>query len=125
MVSGERKLKVPGLGARLREARSVCRLTQAAVAGRIGVSDVTVRQWEADRQTPTVEKLERLAVLYEVSVDWLLGVDPTSQVDIGDPALRQFFRGGEFEAMDDDERDLIRRAIETARKLHDSRQPDA
>ena len=39
----------------------------------LGVSQSTLSSWEAERKSPPIEKLIRMADLYEVSTDYLLG----------------------------------------------------
>ncbi|HWW46280.1 MAG TPA: helix-turn-helix transcriptional regulator [Xanthobacteraceae bacterium] len=59
---------------RLREARRAVRpkLTQAAVAERIGVTAQAVSGWERGEAKPEHDKLSIVAKLYGVTVDWLL-----------------------------------------------------
>ena len=63
------------IGDRIREARTKLGLTQAQLAGWVGVSSQTVWAWEAGRVKPTHEHLEELAFRCEVSTAWLLGRD--------------------------------------------------
>ena len=90
----------------------------------MGVVEASVRGWEAGRQTPTAQKLEKLAALYGITVSWLLGIDPTSHVDIADADVSRFFRV-EWEEMTEDVKDIVRHAIRTARELHRARKAAA
>ena len=63
------------IGDRIREARTKLGLTQAQLAGQVGVSSQTVWSWEAGRVRPKHEHLEELAFRCEVSTAWLLGRD--------------------------------------------------
>ena len=65
---------------RFREAREEAGLTAAEVARRIGVSQPAVSQWDAGTKVPSVEMLCKLAELYCVSTDYLLGRD--AQVEV-------------------------------------------
>mgnify|MGYP003290434188 CR=1 FL=1 len=60
---------------RFREAREKARLSAAEVGRRIGVSQPAVTQWETGAKVPSVEMLCKLADLYCVSTDYLLGRD--------------------------------------------------
>ena len=71
--SGEYRWK--GIGDRIREARTKLGLTQAQLAGQVGVSSQTVWSWEAGRAKPTHEHLEEIAFRCEVSTAWILGRD--------------------------------------------------
>lgn len=59
-------------GTRLRRARKSKRLTQNDVADHLGIDFTTVSKYENDKSQPDNETLRELAVLYEVSIDWLL-----------------------------------------------------
>lgn len=39
----------------------------------LGISQPTLSAWEAERKSPSIDALERMADLYEVSTDFLLG----------------------------------------------------
>ncbi len=70
----DRENKWKDLGNRIREARQRERLTQAEVAGHIGVNPHSVYYWESGGLKPSSEHLVELASLLHVSIDWLLGV---------------------------------------------------
>lgn len=58
---------------RIAEARKAKGLTQKELAFLIKTAQNTVSQWEnAKRDIPT-DKLKKLADIFEVSTDWLLG----------------------------------------------------
>jgi transcriptional regulator with XRE-family HTH domain len=65
-----------GLSGRLRAARAAADLTQGAVASVLGYVPATVANWERGRTEPGASDLARLAVLYHVSVDWILTGTP-------------------------------------------------
>ena len=58
---------------RFREAREKAGLSTYEVAKRIGVSQPAVYQWDNGNKLPSVEMLCKLADLYCVSTDYLLG----------------------------------------------------
>ena len=60
---------------RFREAREKAGLSAAELGRRIGVSQPAVTQWETGAKVPSVEMLCKLADLYCVSTDYLLGRD--------------------------------------------------
>lgn len=62
-------------GLRLQQARKNRKLSQAQVAGKIEVHTATVSAYENNVTTPSVNILSELALLYNVSVDYLLGHD--------------------------------------------------
>ena len=60
---------------RFREAREKAGLSTLEVSKRIGVSQPAVSQWDTGNKIPSVEMLCKLADLYCVSTDYLLGLD--------------------------------------------------
>lgn len=56
------------------EARQKSGLTQPDVAEILGVSEMTVYQWEQGTKTPRVKHLVPLARIYGVTTDYLLGL---------------------------------------------------
>ncbi len=74
---GKRRRPDRSFGARLRDARERCGLTQAEVAERLDVSWQTVSNWETGQRTPGADYLLDLAALYGESLVYLLrGVRP-------------------------------------------------
>lgn len=68
------------LGERIRKARKgKGKMTQAELAERIGVHEMTVRRWEAGERTPDVDSLQKISGVLGVSVsDLLTGVPEVS-----------------------------------------------
>jgi len=58
---------------RFKQARKLRGLTAIAAAKEMNVSTPTVNAWEAGRKTPSIEGLEKMADLYQVTTDYLLG----------------------------------------------------
>ncbi len=70
------------LGIRLRELRLKHGLTQLQVARRLGLSKAVVSSYEAASRRPSYEVLIKLARLYGVSTDYLLGLDSRNMLDV-------------------------------------------
>ena len=68
------------MGARLAQARRNQNLTQEQLAEKLGVTRQAVSRWESDTAYPETDKIVRMASLFGVSCDYLLGVS-------GEPAL--------------------------------------
>lgn len=64
---------------RLRIAREMAGLSQAQVAGLLGLHRPTVSEIEAGRRKVAVEELVELARLYEVDVAWLSAAEEGRQ----------------------------------------------
>ena len=89
-----RRIGLPGLGARLRDARHGVGLTQEAVAGAIGVSWMTVHRWEHDQRTISEDKLERISELYGRPIRWFLTLDGADlgPADTDDEVARRIYQ---------------------------------
>lgn len=64
------------VGHRLREARETLGLTQADVAGALGIPRTSFLAVEAGRRKVTGLELRRLARIYRRPIEWLLGEEP-------------------------------------------------
>ncbi len=56
-----------------RNARLIKHLKVADAMKLLGVSQPTLSAWECERKSPSIEKLELMADVYETSTDYLLG----------------------------------------------------
>ncbi len=56
-----------------KEARQINKLKVVEAAAKLGISQPTLSAWEGERKSPSVEALEKMADLYGVSTDYLLG----------------------------------------------------
>ena len=56
-----------------REARKKNNLKLTVAAKMLGVSQPTLSSWEAGRKSPTIDNLAKMADLYGVTTDYLLG----------------------------------------------------
>ena len=63
------------LGARLRALRLEKHMTQSAVAQRVGATKAMISSYELEQRTPSYEVLIKLAALFNVTTDYLLGVE--------------------------------------------------
>lgn len=70
------------LGQRIHELRSALGWSQVELAGRLGVAKQTVSNWENDNIQPSIEMLIRLSKTFNVSTDYLLGLEQTPRLDI-------------------------------------------
>ena len=67
------------LGNHLFEARKKRGLSQEEVAGKLGVSRQTISKWETDETLPDIRQSKRLAALYGLSLDELVGIAKKSE----------------------------------------------
>lgn len=61
------------LGEKLRILRQEMNMTQMQLAEHLGVTGRTIGYYEADKRFPSPETINRIADLFDVSVDWLFG----------------------------------------------------
>lgn len=69
------------LGKKLKSLRLAENLTQQQVAQRLGVTKTIIRSYENDLRQPSYDNLLKLANLFKVSTDWLLGNEKTQKYD--------------------------------------------
>ncbi len=72
------------LNKRIHDLRVAQGYSQVALAKRLGVSKQAVSNWENDNIQPSIEMLIRLADLFSVSTDYLLGREAALRVDLSD-----------------------------------------
>lgn len=63
------------IGDRIKELRKEKNFSQSQLARRIGVSQKAVDYWELGTNEPKASYIVKLAELFEVSADFLLGID--------------------------------------------------
>lgn len=64
---------------RLLELRRGAGLTQKQVADALDIHSVTYLHYEKDQREPPLELVVRLAAFFDVTTDWLLGVEPPTK----------------------------------------------
>lgn len=69
-------------GYRLKKLRKNKRMTQEGAATRLGVSKTTISGYENNVKNPSLETLTKLASLYGVSTDYILGLEKRKMVAI-------------------------------------------
>lgn len=68
------------IGKRIMENRKRLELTQDALAERLGVTAQAVSKWENDQSCPDIAMLPKLAEIFGITTDELLGREPSSVV---------------------------------------------
>tara|TARA_R110001583_G_scaffold191462_1_gene356624 strand:+ start:652 stop:1347 length:696 start_codon:yes stop_codon:yes gene_type:complete len=69
------------LGERSKERRKIIKLTQIQLSKKVGVSGVTISQWESGDTSPKGENLYKLAKALQCSPDWLLFGGDRKQIE--------------------------------------------
>ncbi len=62
---------------RIKELRTERNWSLQHLGDLVGVSDQTISNWERERNQPSIKNLIKLADIFEVSVDYLVGRDKT------------------------------------------------
>lgn len=63
-----------GFGNTIRDIRMSYGWTQNDLAETIGVSAVTIRNWESEKKTPSMSAIISICELFNISSDYLLGI---------------------------------------------------
>ncbi len=67
---------------RLRELRTQAGLTQLQLAQRLGITKSVVSFYELSERAPSPDVLVRLAKIFHVSTDYLLGLEKRETIDV-------------------------------------------
>jgi transcriptional regulator with XRE-family HTH domain len=74
---------------RLRELREKKKLTQVQVARRLNINSSTISCYESNIRFPSIDMLTQLALFYNVSSDFILGIENRSMVCVDGLTERQ------------------------------------
>lgn len=66
---------------RIKQVREKNKMTQAELAKRIGITRSGVNAWEMGISIPSTQYIVELAQIFNVSTDFLLGVEKTLTID--------------------------------------------
>ena len=70
------------LNQQIRELRISRRMSQVELAKALSVTKQSVSNWENDNIQPSVEMLIKIAKVFSVSTDYLLGLETEDYVDV-------------------------------------------
>lgn len=102
-------------GDRLKELRNSKNLSQDDLGKILGVRKSSISNWETDKATPTYEILTKLAQYFNVTTDYLLGLnqDDLNKIDKLNKALRE---AGMIDNNENLKEEEIKLALDQARK---------
>ncbi len=80
------------VGERLYQALKKLHLTQTRLADKIGISSVVINRYCRDKTTPSAEFLNKMALYYNININWLLNGDG-SMFYSGDEDIRKLREG--------------------------------
>ena len=70
------------LGKRIYDLRTSFNWTQVQLAEKLNISKQTVSNWENENIQPSIEMLVRIAKLFHVSTDYLLGLENAQTINV-------------------------------------------
>lgn len=76
---------------RIKQLRESKNLTQSDLAKKLNITRSAVNSWEMEISTPTAQNLVEMSKIFNVSVDYLLGLDKDNVIDVtglGDKELK-------------------------------------
>ena len=88
----------------LRKLRMQERMTQQQLADRLGVTKSVVSYYELQERSPSPEILIKLAAIFHVTTDYLLGLEPREIIDLS--------------GLDDEDIATVKQMITVLRKKH-------
>lgn len=71
-------------GTRLKNLRKQAGLMQQQLATQLGITKSVVSFYELQERSPSPDVLVKLAVIFHVSADYLLGLDTRETIDVSD-----------------------------------------
>jgi transcriptional regulator with XRE-family HTH domain len=111
------------LGERIREFRIKRGFTQNQMAEKLGMTESNFSSYERDKSVPPSEKLNRIALILDVSTDYLLGRtnDPTPYSDKSEDESPEFDEevralARDIQALESQNRELLKAMIKTMRE---------
>lgn len=90
------------MGEKLKSLRTEKKLTQKQIADRIGLAISAVSSYESGTRYPSYDALIKLARIYHVSTDYLLGITDSRNIDVT--------------GLEDDEIELIAQLVDKLRQ---------
>ena len=70
------------LGERIKSLRKASKLSQVELGNKLEVTKQTVSNWENENILPSVDMLIRICMFFNVSTDYILGLDDKVYIEI-------------------------------------------
>lgn len=111
------------LGGKLRALREESGRTQREMAELLSVNRVSYTQYENDKRTPPPDTLKKIADIFNVSVDYLLGGNPpilSAEREKMPKDMKKYLEqsevifDGDVYHLDDEGREMVRQALKMA-----------
>lgn len=72
------------IGERIKQLRISRNMTQASVAKKLGITRAGVNAWEMGISTPSTQYIIKLSLLFDISSDYILGLQQTSTINVSE-----------------------------------------
>ena len=92
---------------KFKEARMRCGIAQKTVASKLEVSIQSVSNWENDTRAPSRENVMKMAEMYGVTTDYLLGKDVEENQHVVETKKEPVY-ADEFSDLTESERQLLK-----------------
>ncbi len=70
------------LNEQIKKLRTACGISQVQLAKHLGVTKQSISNWENDNIQPSIDMLIKLADYFNVSTDYMLGLDSKKTIDV-------------------------------------------
>lgn len=77
-------MEVYDFGLRLKKLRKACQLSQDQVASKLDLTRSTISAYERNIKTPKLDALVKLAIMYNTSLDYIMGLNNRPNIYIDD-----------------------------------------
>ena len=111
------------IGAQIKQLRLAAGMTQRELAQRINVGNTTLSQYESGARVPSDEVKLKIAMVFGVSVDYLLGATDSREPKSKMPAASAVAITGELHNLSDRQLDRLMGYIQAFKDLPDSTTP--
>lgn len=109
-----------GFGARLKQLREEAHMDRERLGARLGMSYSTIAKYESDARFPDRESLLKLAEIFSVSVDYLLGRTNVRN----EPTTLALHTEHDYEDLPEEAREDIRQFIEFVKQKYGKEPPE-
>ncbi len=69
-----KKFDIVKIGKRIKELRESIGLSQKDLGGKLGVAQNTITGYETGKSNPSLETIFKLAIIFDTTADYLLGL---------------------------------------------------
>lgn len=79
------------LAENIKKLRTQKRLTQTELGKRVGVTTSTIASYETQNRLPSIAALIKLSSVFNVSIEYLLGLNKNKTIDVSELSDKQVF----------------------------------